>query len=128
MIGITFGAFDPLHYGHIKLIKRAKDRCDQLVVCVSTDDYIKTIKKRTSFMNEKKRAEMVFSIKYVDTVDFQTVKGKKPLIKKYKPDVIFVGDDWNRKTFSGEGLGVPVVYLKHTKKINSTKIREIINV
>ena len=48
---------------------------------------------------------------------------KKDAIKKYKPDAIFVGDDWYGK-FTGEGLGVPVIYFPYTKGISSTKIRK----
>lgn len=52
---------------------------------------------------------------------------KKKLIEDYQPDVIFVGDDWTPATFSGEGLGVPVVYLPHTDGISSTEIENVEN-
>jgi glycerol-3-phosphate cytidylyltransferase len=43
-IGLTFGAFCPLHYGHINLFINAKEHCDKLIVCMSSDEYIKSKK------------------------------------------------------------------------------------
>lgn len=36
---ITYGTFDLLHYGHINLLKRAKEQGDYLVVALSTDEF-----------------------------------------------------------------------------------------
>ena len=36
---ITYGSFDLLHYGHINLLKRAKELGDYLIVCLSTDEF-----------------------------------------------------------------------------------------
>ena len=73
----------------------------------------------------KERMWIVEHNKYVDGVDVQSfLFGKKEAIKKYKPEVLFVGDDWTPQTYTGEGLGVPVVYLKHTDGISSTLLRE----
>jgi len=123
--GITFGAFDPLHYGHIKLFERAKESCDELIVCVSFPVYIKKHKGRDEYIPINERIKAVEAIRYVDEVGYQSIKfGKKEAIKAYKPDVIFVGSDWDPKTFTGEGLGVPVVYLPHTNGISSTILRK----
>ena len=123
MRGITFAALDPLHFGHTRLFKRAKKLCDELIVCVSDDDYIRQVKNREPFIPIEGRLEVLRELKCVDGVDIQTIEGKKPLVEKYKPDVIFVGDDWTPETFSGEGLGVKVIYLPYTKGMSSTQIR-----
>lgn len=36
---ITYGTFDLLHYGHINLLRRAKELGDYLVVAISTDEF-----------------------------------------------------------------------------------------
>jgi len=124
MTGITFGAFEYVHIGHIKLFQNAKKQCDRLIVCVSSDEYIETIKRHKSAFNIEDRISSLKSIKEIDDIDIQTLDiGKKELVEKYKPDVIFVGNDWNKETFTGEGLGIKVVYLKRTKGVSSTFLR-----
>ena len=39
---ITYGTYDLLHYGHIKLLERAKALGDYLIVGVTADDFDKT--------------------------------------------------------------------------------------
>jgi len=123
--GITFGAFEIFHQGHYNLLKNAKAQCEELIVCISTDGYIRKIKGHEVEISFNLRKKIVEAIKFVDFVDLQSLGfGKKYNVKRYKPDVIFVGDDWNPKTFTGEGLGVKVVYLPRTKGISSSQLRQ----
>ena len=125
MRGITFGAFDAFHVGHLNLLRRAREKCDKLIVCVSDDEYIREIKKTEPLFKYEDRYEIVNAIKYVDYVDVQGLFfTKENAIKKYKPDVIFVGNDWTPETFTGEELGVLVIYLPYTKGISTTLIKE----
>lgn len=124
MIGITFGGFNPLHEGHIKLFRNAKKQCDKLIVCVDDDEHLRIVKHQEPYFTLEERIEDIMAIKYVDQVDIQSLEQtKKFLVNKYKPDVIFAGNDWNKNTFTGEGLGVKVIYLPKTEGISSTELR-----
>jgi len=122
--GITFGAFDPLHLGHIFLFQNAKKQCDYLIVVVSSDDYIKKIKGYSPKFTYRQRIKALSSIKEIDYIYRQKDKNSKEyFVDLLKPDVIFVGNDWTPETFKGEGLGVPVNYLPRTPDISATQLR-----
>lgn len=124
-VGLSFGAYCPLHYGHINLFYNAKKLCEVLIICISTDNYIKKYKHYNSPVPWNERKFHVESVRWVDKVDRQSLTfGKKEAVAKYKPAVLLVGDDWSPKTYSGMNLGVPVIFLPRTKGISSTMIRE----
>jgi glycerol-3-phosphate cytidylyltransferase len=120
-LGMLFGSWDILHAGHIRLFKRAKDLCEEIVVCVDTDELIKKVKCKEPFSPLANRIEDLWGIRYIDKIDIEG--DKKDLIKRHRPDVLIKGDDWKGKKWSGEGLGVKVLYLPHTKNIHSTDLR-----
>ena len=121
---LTFCAFSPIHYGHISLFERIKKLCNELIVCCDDDEFIIKVKKNKPVFDFKIRCECVSAIKYVDIVDVQSLKfGKQEAVDKYHPDALAVGDD-HRNDYTGEGLGVPVIYLQRTKGISSTILRD----
>jgi len=127
-VGLTFGAFCPLHFGHIRLLIQAKEHCSRLIVCASDDEYIKKHKGYTPPISVEERLKHLMILNIIDHADLQTLTfGKKEAVEKYKPDVLLVSDDWNKDNYSGEGLGVPVVYLPHTPNISSTILRKKIS-
>lgn len=120
-IGITFGAFDPLHHGHVRLFQRARAQCDKLVVCVSDAHYILLHKGRAERFPLNERVSSLQELRCVDEIWTQTTKrGKADLVQAAKATMIFVGSDWTPETFTGEGLGVPVIYLDQTPNVRST--------
>ena len=63
---ITYGTFDMLHYGHIKLLERAKSLGDYLIVGVTSDDYDKT---RGKINNQQSLMERVAAVKATGIAD-----------------------------------------------------------
>ena len=123
-IGITYGTFDTLHYGHIRLLQRAKEQCDYLIVGLSTDEFNK-LKGKESYFNYKERFELLESIKYIDEIiPEENWEQKMTDIKKYNVDVLFVGDDWTGKF---DYLPCETIYLKRTELISSSIIKEAMN-
>lgn len=122
---LTYGTYDLLHYGHIRLLKRARALGDYLIVALSTDEF-NTIKGKKSYYNYEIRKEMVESIKYVDMVIPEKEWNQKPDdIKKYDADVVVMGSDWlGNEKFEALREYCDVVYLDRTDDISTTKIKE----
>lgn len=64
---ITSGYFNPLHIGHINLIREAKNLGNFLVVIVNNDEQVK-LKGSFPFMSEQERIEIIKALRYADEV------------------------------------------------------------
>lgn len=124
---ITYGTFDLLHYGHINLLKRAKELGDYLVVCLSTDEFNLDEKQKKCYFTFEERKQMLEAIRYVDLVIPETNWEQKVTdIGEYKIDTFVMGDDWAGK-FDFLKEQCDVVYLTRTPEISSTQIKSDLN-
>lgn len=120
---ITYGTFDLLHYGHINLLRRAKERGDYLVVALSTDEFNLGKGKKCYFPYEK-RKQLLEAIRYVDLVIPEESWGqKKSDVHEFRIDTFVMGDDWRGKFDFLENEGVEVVYLSRTPEISTSRIK-----
>jgi len=120
---ITYGTFDLLHYGHINLLKRAKEQGDYLIVGLSTNEFNK-IKGKKCYFPYEERKKLVESIRYVDLViPENNWEQKINDIKEFKVDVFVIGNDWRGK-FDFLKDYCEVVYLERTPEVSTTKIKE----
>ncbi|MDO4701537.1 glycerol-3-phosphate cytidylyltransferase [Erysipelotrichaceae bacterium OH741_COT-311] len=119
---ITYGTYDLLHWGHIRLLKRAKELGDYLIVVLSTDEF-NAIKGKKSYHNYQERKMMLEAIRYVDLVvpEYRWEQKKEDIIK-YQADVFVMGDDWAGR-FDELSEIVEVRYLPRTEGISTTKIK-----
>lgn len=123
---ITYGTFDLLHYGHINMLKRAKELGDYLIVGVSTNEFNK-IKGKKCYFAYDERKRLVESIRYVDLVIPEVNWDQKINdIKEYKVDIFVIGDDWKGK-FDYLKEYCKVIYLPRTPEISTTKIKNDLN-
>ena len=121
---ITYGTFDLLHYGHINLLKRAKQLGDYLIVVLSSDEFNWKEKQKKSYFSYEQRKALLEAIRYVDlVVPEENWEQKKTDIKKYSVDVFVMGDDWKGKFDYLKDEGVEVVYLSRTPEISTTQIK-----
>ncbi len=121
---ITYGTFDLLHYGHINLLKRAKEQGDYLIVAVSTDKFNWEEKQKKCYFSYEIRKQMLEAIRYVDEViPEENWEQKKTDMHKYQIDTFVMGDDWVGKFDFLKEEGVEVVYLPRTPEISSTQIK-----
>ncbi|QQE97646.1 glycerol-3-phosphate cytidylyltransferase [Leuconostoc citreum] len=126
---ITYGTFDMLHYGHINLLKRAKELGDYLIVALSTDEFNWHEKQKKTYFSYEKRKQLLESIRYVDLVIPETSWDQKITdVSLYQVDTFVMGDDWQGKfDFIQEQTDANVVYLPRTPEISTTQIKQDLN-
>jgi len=120
---ITYGTFDILHWGHIKLLERAKALGDHLTVVLSTDSF-NSVKQKKAYHSYEKRKYILESIKFVDKVipeDSWDQKIHDILVERI--DIFVMGDDW-KGAFDFLTDYCDVFYLPRTKHISTTKIKD----
>jgi glycerol-3-phosphate cytidylyltransferase len=120
---ITFGSFDLFHIGHLRILERAKEQGDYLIVGVSSDE-LNTQKGKTAIFPLSERLEIIKSLKCVDEVFIEeTLEQKDEYIKKYDAHLLIMGDDWKDKF---NWVSCPVLYLDRTPDISTTYIKNTI--
>ncbi len=121
---LTYGTFDLLHYGHIRILKRAKEMGDYLVVALSTDEF-NAIKGKKAYHNYETRKKMLEAIRYVDLViPENTWEQKLQDVKDYKIDVVVMGDDWaGSDKFDYLKEYCEIAYLERTPGISTSQIK-----
>lgn len=121
---ITYGTFDLLHYGHINLLKRARELGDYLIVALSTDEFNNKEKNKVCFFSYEKRKMLLEAIRYVDLVIPENHwEQKREDIHNYNVDVFVMGDDWQGKFDFLREEGAEVIYLPRTPEISTTQIK-----
>ena len=121
---LTYGTFDLLHYGHIRILKRAKELGDYLVVALSTDEFNAT-KGKKAYHSYETRKKMLEAIRYVDLViPENNWEQKLQDVKDYKIDVVVMGDDWaGSDKFDYLKQYCEVKFLERTPGVSTTKIK-----
>ena len=121
---ITHGTFDLLHYGHINLLRRAKELGDYLIVALSTDEFNSVEKNKICYFSYEQRKSLLEAIRYVDLViPEENWEQKRQDVKEYHIDTFVMGDDWKGK-FDFLKDSCEVVYLPRTPEISSTQIKK----
>lgn len=122
---LTYGTFDLLHYGHIRLLKRAKALGDYLIVALSTEEF-NSLKGKKTYHDYETRKEMLEAIRYVDLViPEETWQQKANDVKEYHIDVVVMGSDWaGSEKFEYLREYCDVIYLDRTEGISTTKIKK----
>lgn len=121
---ITYGTYDLLHWGHINLLRRARELGDYLIVVLSTDEFNWNEKQKKCFFTYEKRKMMLEAIRYVDEViPENNWEQKRSDVKDNDVSVFVMGDDWKGRFDFLSDL-CEVVYLPRTPDISTTQIKK----
>lgn len=120
---ITYGTYDLLHYGHVNLLKRARELGDYLIVALSTDEFNRKEKNKECYFSYEERKALLESLRYVDLViPEESWDQKRDDIAKNNVDILVMGDDWLGRFDDLKDI-CEVVYLSRTPEISTTKIK-----
>lgn len=136
----TGGTFDLFHIGHLNLLKRCHEIAGltgQVIVSLNTDEFIEKYKGKKPIIPFEDRKSILEACRYVDCVmeNYGGADSKESILLAQLIDVIAIGSDWARKdyykqmNFSQDWLdeqGISLIYIPYTKKISSTKIKELL--
>ena len=123
--GITFGTFDMFHYGHLRILQRARALCDRLVVGVASDEFnMRKDKHRVPVFPWEQRAAIVRELRCVDEVFKEECEEKKAdYVREHHADVFIIGADYEgRFDWLEEACGVEVVYLPRPPGVSTTDL------
>ncbi|WP_240635211.1 adenylyltransferase/cytidyltransferase family protein [Lysobacter enzymogenes] len=117
---ITFGTFDLLHQGHLRILERARALGERLVVGVSTDR-LNEGKGKRSFFDQRHRLECVAALRWVDQVFYEdSLQLKDEYIRAHDADLLVMGDDWSGQF---DWVSCPVAYLPRTPGVSSSEVK-----
>ena len=120
---LTYGTYDLLHFGHIELLRRAKEMGDYLIVALSTDEF-NNLKGKKSYYSYSERKYMLESIRYVDLViPENNCEQKSKDVERFEVDTFVMGHDWEGE-FDFLREQCQVIYLNRTEGISTTNIKE----
>ena len=120
---ITYGTYDLFHYGHQRLLERAKELGDYLIVGVTADDFDKQRGKINVKQSLMERIESVRATGLADEIIIEEYEGQKiDDIKRMDVDIFTVGSDWIGH-FDYLKEYCDVVYLDRTEGVSSSEIR-----
>lgn len=124
---ITYGTYDMLHYGHIRLLERAKKLGDYLIVGITSEDFDRSRGKINVRQSLMERIEAVKDTGIADQIIVEEYSGQKiDDIRRYSVDIFAIGSDWKGK-FDYLNEYCKVVYLERTEGVSSTELRSKTN-
>ena len=124
--GITFGAFDLFHAGHVLMLEEAKTVCDYLIVCIQSDPSLDREEKNKPVQSIIEREIQVSGCRFVDEVIiYDTEADLLSIIGQVDWDVRIIGEEYKNKDFTGRDQTLERCYFnKRPYTFSSSELRE----
>ena len=125
-VGVTVGAFDICHAGHILMFKEAREVCDYLIVGLHSDPTLDRPEKNKPIMSLEERRIILEAIRYIDEIfEYDTEKQLYEILKenKYAFALRIIGADWKGKPYTGHDLPLEMYFNTRDHGYSTTKLR-----
>lgn len=123
---MTFGTFDLFHFGHLRILQRARELGGELIVGISSDELNLSKKQKYPIFSQDHRMAIVGEIKGVTEVFVEeSLALKRQYIVEHQADILVMGDDWQGKFDELKDV-CEVVYLERTPELSTTEYKHII--
>ena len=126
-VGVTVGAFDLCHAGHILMFKEARDVCEYLIVGLHTDPTIDRPEKHKPIMSVEERRLILGAVKYIDEIfEYDTEAELYDILKKNERgfDIRIIGADWKGKPYTGHDLPLEMYFNTRDHGYSTTELRK----
>lgn len=125
VVGITAGAFDLFHAGHVLMLKDASNQCDHLIVALQTDPSIDRKEKNKPIQSMYERFVQLNGCKYVDEViPYETEEDLYVLIMNNNIDLRIIGNEYRNEDFTAREVGIEIYYNARNHQWSTTELRE----
>ncbi len=128
-VGVTAGAFDLCHAGHMLMLKEARSVCDYLIVLLHDDPSVGPVeyrgkKKNVPIMSLDERRTILEGVRYVDEViPYRTEEDLYKLLLELQPDIRIIGADWQGRKYTGHDLPIKMYFNARDHGYSSTELR-----
>ena len=124
--GITFGAFDLFHAGHVLMLEEAKTVCDHLIVCIQSDPSLDREEKNKPVQSIIEREIQVSGCRFVDEIIiYDTEADLLNIIGQVDWDVRIIGEEYKDKDFTGRDQTLERCHFnKRPHAFSSSELRE----
>ena len=127
--GITFGAFDLFHAGHVLMFEEAKTVCEHLIVCIQTDPSIDRKNKNSQVQSIVERQIQVSGCRYVDEVlIYDSEQDVLDILSTKEWDIRIIGDEYKDKDFTAKKIcykrKIEIIYNKRDHSFSSTDLKK----
>ena len=125
VVGITAGAFDLFHAGHVLMLKDASNQCDHLIVALQTDPSIDRKEKNKPVQSMYERFVQLDACRYVDEIiPYETEDDLYALIMNNNIDLRIIGNEYRNEDFTAREIGIEIYYNARNHKWSTTELRE----
>jgi len=125
IVGFTCSTFDLLHTGHILMLEEAKSQCDYLICGLQIDPTVDRPQKNSPVQSYYERFIQLSAVKYVDAIiPYTTEEELMTILQTNDIDIRILGDEYERKLFTGSNLDMDYYFNKRTHNYSTTELRK----